>query len=77
MLHYKHESQSVVDNSSYKLYYDKSIITRQTICNDRPDIVIPDKTIKEAYLIQVANPHSHNLHSTIIKKHWKYTRYDQ
>jgi len=47
--------------------------THQTIRNDRPDIVILDKTIKEAYLIQVAIPHSHSHHSTIIGKHQKYT----
>jgi hypothetical protein len=49
MLHYKHESQLVVDNSIYELYYDRSIITHQTIRNNRPAIVILDKATKEVY----------------------------
>ena len=36
--------------------------------NIRPDIVILEKTIKEAYLIAVAVHTSHNLHSTITEK---------
>jgi hypothetical protein len=73
MLHYKHESQLVVDNSIYELYYDRSIVTHQPIHNNRLAIVILDKAIKDVYLIAVAIPHSHNLHSTIIKKLQKYT----
>jgi len=41
--------------------------------NNRPDIVILDKTNKEAYLIDVAVPNSHNLHNTITEKLQKYT----
>jgi hypothetical protein len=59
--------------TNYKLYYNRSIITNQTIHNNRPDKVMFDKTIKEAYLIDVAIPKSHNLHSTITKKLQKYT----
>jgi predicted methyltransferase MtxX (methanogen marker protein 4) len=52
---------------------DRSIITDRTIHNNRPDIVVLDKTITEAYSIDVAIPNSHNLHSTITKKLRKYT----
>jgi hypothetical protein len=31
-----------------------------------------DDTIKEAHLIDAANPNSHNLHSTMAKKHQNY-----
>jgi hypothetical protein len=50
-----------------------SITTDRTTHNNRPDIIILDKTIKEAYLIVVAIPNSHSLHSTITEKLQKYT----
>jgi hypothetical protein len=65
--YYKYDPQSVLENSNYKLYYDMSIITLRTIHNNRPDIVIVDKTIKEAHLIDIAIPNSHSLHSTITE----------
>jgi len=40
------------------IYYDRSAIIDRTIRNKGPDIVILDKTIKEAYLIDVAIPKS-------------------
>ena len=43
------------------------------INNNRPDMIVLDKTIKEACLTDVAIPNSHNLHSTIIEKLRKYT----
>ena len=46
----------VLENSSYRLYYDRSIINDQTTHNNRPDIVMLDKTIKQAYLIDAAIP---------------------
>ena len=67
-----HKLQSVLKNSNYKLCYDRSIITDWTFLNNRLHIVILDKTIKEAYLVDVAIPNSHNLHSTITQKLQKY-----
>jgi hypothetical protein len=54
-------------------HYNRSIMTDQTTCKNILDIVIPQKTIREAYLIDVATPNSHNLHSTITEKLQKYT----
>jgi hypothetical protein len=68
MPYYKYEPQSILEKSKYKLYYDMSIITDRTNHNNRLD-----KTIKEAYLIVVAIPNSHSLHSTITEKLQKYT----
>jgi hypothetical protein len=73
MPYYKYEPQSIIGNSNYNLYYRRSIITDRTIHNNRPDIIILDNTIKEAYLIDVALPNSHNLHSIITEKLQKYT----
>jgi hypothetical protein len=71
--YYKYEPQIVLENSYYKLHYDRSTTTTRTVPNDRLDTVTLDTTIKEAYLIDVAIPNSHNLHSTIAKKFQKYT----
>ena len=42
----KYAPQSVLQ----KLYYDRSIRTDRTVRKDRPDILILDKAIKEAYV---------------------------
>jgi hypothetical protein len=63
----------VLENSNYKLYYDRSIITDPTAHNNSPDKVIHNKTVKEASLIDVTYPNSHNFHSTITEKLQKHT----
>jgi hypothetical protein len=62
----------VAENCNCKLYCDRSVITHRTIHNNRPEIVILDKTIKEAYLIDVAIANGQNLHSTITENLQKY-----
>jgi len=47
-------------------------MTDRTIHNNRQDKVVLNKTIKEAYSVDVAVPNSHNLHSTITEKLQKY-----
>jgi len=76
MPYYKYEPQSVVENSSYtsKPCRERSIITDRTIHNNKPDIVLLDETIKEAYLIDVAIPDSHKLYNTITERLQKYTK---
>jgi len=39
-----------------------SITTDRTIYNNRPDIVMFDKTIKAAHSVDVAIPNNYNLH---------------
>jgi hypothetical protein len=70
---YKCEPQPVLEKSNYKPYHDRSIITDRTIHKNRPDIVILDKTTKQAYLIYAAILKRDNLHSTISAKLQKYT----
>jgi hypothetical protein len=41
----------MLDNSNYKLYYKRFIITDHIIYNNRSDTVIPDRTVKEAHLM--------------------------
>jgi len=64
----------------YKLYY-VSLITDWTIHNIRPDIVIIKRTIKEAYLINVAISSSHNHHREALEIYrlegWANDEYDK
>jgi len=48
------------------------MITDRTSHSNRPDIVILGKTVKEARLIDVAVPKSHNLHSAITERFQTY-----
>src|SRR5215510_13345010 len=66
--YYKYEPPSVLQNFSYKLYYDQTIILDQTTHNSRQDTIILDKSIIEAHLIHVAIPNTHNFHTIITKK---------
>jgi hypothetical protein len=52
----------------FKQYHDRPILTDQNVHNNRPAIIILDKTIKEEYLIDVAIVNGHSLHSTISEK---------
>jgi hypothetical protein len=52
--------QSALVNSSYILYFDRSIINDETTLNNRLYMIMPDKTIKEAYSIEAAIRNSHN-----------------
>jgi hypothetical protein len=47
--------------------------TDRTVHNNTPDIVMLDKTIKEAYLIDIAICNRHSLYSPITEKFQKYT----
>lgn len=67
MPYHKYEPQSIVENTSYMLHLDRSIITDLNIQSNRPDIVILDNTNKEAYLINVSFTNNHNVHGTITE----------
>lgn len=64
---------AVMKDNQYKLYYDRSILTDQTIHHNRPDKVLQDKTNKETYIIDVTTPNTHNLSNAIQEKIRKYT----
>jgi hypothetical protein len=62
-------------NYSILIYYNSGdkLWPITIMYNNRPDIVILDTTIEEAYSVDVAIPNSHSLHSTITEKLQKYT----
>jgi hypothetical protein len=58
----------VFETSNYKPYLERNIANDRTVHNNRPDRVMFDKTIREAHLILVAIPDSHNLQNTTTEK---------
>lgn len=68
---------NLLESPSYNLHYARSIIIDRIIHNNRPDVVIFDKTIKETYLIDTTVLNSHNLHSTVTEKLQKHTEVKQ
>lgn len=71
--YYKYKPEPVLENAEYKLYYDRSIITDRTVHENRPDIVLQNKTSKETYIIDVAVPNTNNVNNTIAEKIRKYS----
>jgi hypothetical protein len=57
---------------SYKLYFDRTILTDVHIKRNRPDIIILNKQQKQAYLLDIAVPNSHNITQTYNTKINKY-----
>jgi hypothetical protein len=55
-------NQKVVwKNDNYKLYFDRTVLTDIHIQHNRPDIIILNKQQKQAYLLDIAVPNSHNI----------------
>ncbi|XP_063897007.1 uncharacterized protein LOC135118563 [Helicoverpa armigera] len=70
--YYKYKPSTTFENNSHRLYWDRTIITDKTIHFNRPDITLFDKNNKNAYLIDIAIPNTHNVQSTIADKLTKY-----
>ncbi|XP_050561144.1 uncharacterized protein LOC126912570 [Spodoptera frugiperda] len=70
--YYKYTPETVLENSTHKLYYDRAILTDRTIHYNRPDITLQDKINKITYLIDIAVPNTHNIQKTITEKITKY-----
>jgi Reverse transcriptase (RNA-dependent DNA polymerase) len=70
--YYKYKPEKVLDSKDFKLYYDRAVITDQTIHHNRPDIIIIDKKKRETIIIDVAVPLCHNVEKTWIEKISKY-----
>jgi hypothetical protein len=52
--HYSYTPESCLENDSYKLYFDRTILTDIHIKHNRPDIIILNKQQKQAYLLDIA-----------------------
>uniref|UniRef100_A0A8D9A4R9 Uncharacterized protein n=1 Tax=Cacopsylla melanoneura TaxID=428564 RepID=A0A8D9A4R9_9HEMI len=70
--YYNYIPHPVLENNRYKVYWDIPIRTDKTVASNRPDIVLHDKTRKEAYFIDIGHPNDHNLEKTEREKVSKY-----
>ena len=71
-LHYKYRPANVLENENFKLYWNRSILTDKTVHFNQPDITFMNKKTKNAFLIDIAVPNTHNLAKTISDKQNKY-----
>jgi hypothetical protein len=67
--HYSYTPESCLENDSYKLYFDRTVLTDIHIKHNRPDIIILNKQQKQAYLLDIAVQNSHNTYNTKINKY--------
>jgi hypothetical protein len=61
-----------LENDNYKLYFDRTVLTDIHIKHNRPDIIILNKQQKQAYLLDITVPNSHNITQTYNTKINKY-----
>jgi hypothetical protein len=57
-----------LENDNFKLYFDRTVLTDIHIKHNRPDIIILNEQQKQAYLLDIAVPNSHNKHRHITQK---------
>jgi hypothetical protein len=70
--HYIYKPESCLENDNYKLYFDCTVLTDIHIQHNRPDIIVLNKQQKQAYLLDIAVPNSHNITQTYNTKINKY-----
>jgi hypothetical protein len=68
--HYIYKPERCLEND--KLYFDRTVSTDIHIQHNRPDIIILNKQQKQAYLLDIAVPNSHNITQTYNTKINKY-----
>ena len=71
--YYKYHPESVVENNKIKLYFDRTILTNNTVEHNRPDITILDKTTNTVFLVDIAVPLARNMQKTYAEKQRKYS----
>ena len=70
--YYKYTPANVLENENFKLYWIRSLLTNKTIYFNRPNITFMHKRTKNAFLIHIVVPNTHNLAKTITGKQNKY-----
>jgi hypothetical protein len=73
--HYNYKPESCLENDNFKLYFDRTVLTDIHIQHNRPDIIILNKQQKQAYLLDIAVPNSHNITQTYNTKINKYLEF--
>jgi hypothetical protein len=64
--------ESCLENDNYKLYFDRTVLTDIHLKHNIPDIIILNKQQKQAYLLDIPIPNSHNITQTYNTKINKY-----
>jgi hypothetical protein len=67
--HCIYKPESCLENDNYKSYFDRTVLTD---IPNRPDIIILNKQQKQAYLLDIAVPNSHNITQTYNTRINKY-----
>lgn len=70
--YYSYTPEKVCETTENMLYWDRTIITDHTIPNNRPDLLLWNKTTKEAWIIDIANPAPANIKTKYNEKMSKY-----
>lgn len=70
--YYTYKPQVITENDGYRIYWDRTIHTDKTVANNRPDIVVWDKRVRQVQLIDIAIPYAHNMQRTYYEKIRKY-----
>ena len=72
MPYYRYDPAPVLENNSALLYWDRTIITDRYIVANRPDIVIVDRSVRRAIIVDITVPHDDNLVKAEKEKVSKY-----
>ena len=70
---YEHQPRSVEENDNAKILWDFSIQTDHEVRNNRPDIVVVEKSTQKVSLIDIAVPNDTNIADKRVEKIQKYT----
>lgn len=70
--YYKYKPSSILENSHYKLYWDRTILTDRTVQHNRPDLLLWNKREKKVTLVDFAVVNDENLTATENTKRQKY-----
>lgn len=69
---WEHRAEKALENEEYKLLWDYDIQVDRTIKERRPDLVVVNKKLKEAWIVDVAVPGDARVASKEIEKQDKY-----
>jgi hypothetical protein len=70
--YYVYEPNQVIETSTAKIYWNRSIITDHHVANNRPDIVVVEKETRNTFLVDVAIPLGSNMGKKYSEKISKY-----
>ncbi|CAH1990944.1 unnamed protein product [Acanthoscelides obtectus] len=70
--YYQYQPETVLENTKYEVYWDRSILTDKSLGHNRPDITIWKKKEGEVLLIDIAVTNDTNMGKTFAEKINKY-----